>query len=528
MRERSRGVAALWLCLVACGGAPPGSGAPERTGPLAATVQAAAAADSSKPWPGALLQDFTQGSYPLATWTSAAGATATLGPRGTTRVAWTSAQPGQFTGLQVSGAWDLSRSDLLALEVGFDGATTNTRVAVFFCFDAEGFTNYAAATGLVSGVRKPPRFTIPIPRSSLAVTGTASWSAVRRIEIRLHATDGAGTAGPTAMDLYRLQGEVSDRPRVVLSFDDGAASVHAAAFPITAALGIPATLYLNGQFVGNDGNLTLAQVQALYAAGWDVANHTIDHTPLAQGGNITRSGATATFTTADAGDAHGLSPGDTVILSGADQPGYGGAHLVASVRSATAFTFAVSGAPATPATGWISFRKLPAATLAARIQAQADWADANGLVRGREHFAYPQGYFDLEGIALLQAQGFLTGRTVNDDPLPSYLWPVYGGLGSPFHLPACTLNAGTTAAEVLGHVDAAIATGASLHLYGHSLADPPATWADVSTPVFRAIAEGLAARRDAGRVDLLTISQWYAAAAGAPPRRSRRRWPASR
>lgn len=69
--------------------------------------------------------------------------------------------------------------------------------------------------------------------------------------------------------------------------------------------------------------------------------------------SITRSGSVATVTTAV---AHGLSagpPGDTFIIFDAVQTEYNGTRSVATVIDATSFTYAVSGAPATPATGTI-------------------------------------------------------------------------------------------------------------------------------------------------------------------------------
>lgn len=66
--------------------------------------------------------------------------------------------------------------------------------------------------------------------------------------------------------------------------------------------------------------------------------------------SITRSGSTATVTT---GSAHGLSTGTSVEIAGADQAAY---NIVATitVTGATTFTYAVSGTPASPATGTIT------------------------------------------------------------------------------------------------------------------------------------------------------------------------------
>jgi hypothetical protein len=65
---------------------------------------------------------------------------------------------------------------------------------------------------------------------------------------------------------------------------------------------------------------------------------------------ITRSGATATATCTN----HGFNTKQTVLISGADQAEYNGEFKVLTTADANTFTFAVSGSPATPATGTIT------------------------------------------------------------------------------------------------------------------------------------------------------------------------------
>ena len=67
--------------------------------------------------------------------------------------------------------------------------------------------------------------------------------------------------------------------------------------------------------------------------------------------SITRSGAVMTVTTTA---AHGLTTGAIVTIAGADQADYNVSGDI-TVTSTLAFTLAVSGAPATPATGSLSY-----------------------------------------------------------------------------------------------------------------------------------------------------------------------------
>lgn len=74
--------------------------------------------------------------------------------------------------------------------------------------------------------------------------------------------------------------------------------------------------------------------------------------------SITRSGGTATVTV-PGGFPHNLITGQSVTIAGADQSDY---NITASVTvtSATTFTYAVGGTPATPATGVITYLRIAA------------------------------------------------------------------------------------------------------------------------------------------------------------------------
>jgi len=465
------------------------------------------------PGPNGLVVDFTSGSFDLASFANARGASSTFDPRGATRVAYSSAGPHEFTGVEAPGPWDLSRSDLFALDVGFDTTTTLTRIVVFFCFDeGDRFDNYASQGDLLVGVAKPRRLNVPIPRASLEVHGTANWANVKRVEIRLVPIE-EGADHPDAMYLYGLIANVSSRPQVILAFDDGNASVYALAYPLMSAARIPGTLYLNGHSIGDTPTkMTLRQVRELYAAGWDVANHTIDHSRLTQPGMIERSDSTATFTVNNPSvDAIEVHRGDLLRIQGADQPEYDGPQVVTGVIGETAFTFRVAGTPRAAATGWISTPLLQADVIRSKIVQQTEWMLQNGFTRALEHFAYPQGYFDDEVVGVLRDLGFKTARTVNVEPFSTFIWPNYSGLADPYHIPALTLFSATRSASVLADVDAAIAVGASLHIYGHGVADAPASTEEMPTAEFAALVDGLRSRRDAGLLDVETISTWRSA-----------------
>jgi hypothetical protein len=73
--------------------------------------------------------------------------------------------------------------------------------------------------------------------------------------------------------------------------------------------------------------------------------------------SITRSGGTATVT---APVAHNVQVGNSITIAGANEVDYNGTFTVTGIPSAVSFTYTVPGAPATPATGVITWKKLGA------------------------------------------------------------------------------------------------------------------------------------------------------------------------
>ena len=67
--------------------------------------------------------------------------------------------------------------------------------------------------------------------------------------------------------------------------------------------------------------------------------------------SVTRAGSTATMTFAA---AHGYVSGQTITVAGANETDYNGTFTVLSVPTALTLTYAVSNAPATPATGTVT------------------------------------------------------------------------------------------------------------------------------------------------------------------------------
>ena len=173
---------------------------------------------------------------------------------------------------------DMSGGGLLRFWVFFppDWDTTINSVNVRFSpgTDFAGSLSYYLSdlTGMHEGWNL-----MSVPKSDFVSTGGASWSnPMVRLRVELVAD-----AGKIAQASFAdLRCGVTARPAVVISFDDGDASVYSTAYPIMSAHGLQGTAYVVSSLVGTPGKMTLAQLQELYAGGWDIGNHTSTHADL--------------------------------------------------------------------------------------------------------------------------------------------------------------------------------------------------------------------------------------------------------
>ena len=70
-----------------------------------------------------------------------------------------------------------------------------------------------------------------------------------------------------------------ERP-LIISFDDGDLDVYTNAFPIMHQFGFTGVLYLVSNYLDRGGHLSVAQVQEMAAAGWEVGSHSMSHADL--------------------------------------------------------------------------------------------------------------------------------------------------------------------------------------------------------------------------------------------------------
>lgn len=73
---------------------------------------------------------------------------------------------------------------------------------------------------------------------------------------------------------------LDETPKVIITFDDGKDNVYSLAYPILQANHQKAVFFVSSSKVDTAGYCSLAQLQILNSAGWDIANHSKTHVNL--------------------------------------------------------------------------------------------------------------------------------------------------------------------------------------------------------------------------------------------------------
>jgi Polysaccharide deacetylase len=465
---------------------------------------------------GARLIDYGHGTYTLRG--SAAGASITNDEaRGAQALSWTTARPNQFTEIVTDGMWDLSRVTSFTIDLGFAEAAVDTSVMAFISSDVTytSFANFAVANvggknHLLDGFAHLPRTSVTFTKAAMNQIGSPNFAAVKHIGIRL-VRNGTTNAVPTAY-IYGLWTNVTARPKVLVTVDDGFATLFTKIYPVMKAANLRGTAYVNGAHVDLAGWSTASQLGEMYAAGWDIGNHGWDHASPGLSKQVTvgsyrRVGSVATITF---GFNHGYAVGSAVNVAGCDAAEYNGIFAVATVPNPKTITFAVPiTEPSLTAAGDCYIAQDPT-TVSSEIRRNRDYIVKNGWPRAADHVAYPYGSWDLSILPLLQNElGVKTGRLVGASNTNLYNISTFNGLGAQYMLPGYDGNPAATAVLMLAEVDAAIDANATVIFFTHGLDDSAPSSSQMLTSEFQSFIEGLVARRAAGLIDVVTISEWF-------------------
>lgn len=149
--------------------------------------------------------------------------------------------------------------------------STTGLAGTFFLSNDTGFSNYFQADYLL----RPGWNRVRLSRSDFSVAaGTPSFDTdMSRVQFSIAAT----ASQVTTAYFSNLRTGGWSRPQVVIMFDDGWQSVLDTAKPLMDTYGIPGTVAVIEDFVGDAGYMSEANLQTLHAAGWGMVNHSWKH-----------------------------------------------------------------------------------------------------------------------------------------------------------------------------------------------------------------------------------------------------------
>ncbi len=161
------------------------------------------------------------------------------------------------------------------------GSTQNTKVMTIFASNDAGYANYFQSAFVVRSGWNYVQFsrhtgiTSNEELSWNVGAGTPSWdSAMVRIRIRIEAQTGSATR----VYACGITDGYYQKPQVIIDFDDQLISAYTVAFPIMQALNIKGVMnVISSKVEYSAAYCSLAQLQEMYDAGWDMCNHTANH-----------------------------------------------------------------------------------------------------------------------------------------------------------------------------------------------------------------------------------------------------------
>jgi peptidoglycan/xylan/chitin deacetylase (PgdA/CDA1 family) len=139
--------------------------------------------------------------------------------------------------------------------------------------------------------------------------GSPSWTAPM-LRIRIRVDD-------TVVNSYSIDGLYSGvvaQPAVIFTFDDGLSSLYTQAYNYMKTRNVRGTGYIVTDWVNGANQVTWAQLQEMYGAGWTIGNHTQSHTTLTTLSEADQEAAMLGARTAL--NAHGIANTDYIDYPG--------------------------------------------------------------------------------------------------------------------------------------------------------------------------------------------------------------------
>lgn len=299
------------------------------------------------------------------------------------------------------------------------------------------------------------------------------------------------------------------RPTVVLTFDDNYLSHYATVFPLMQNLGLKGTLYIPPGFVGSGNNhATLLQLQEMYAAGWDMGVDIQNDQPYTPGGGYANDAASTS-------DMHAIY--DYLVANNMPRAknhlaypnGTWSESLVAAMDTAGIIFSARTKEPqsvfdrfgigdiakTTPAMA------IGGATTVAAVTAQVDLI----IARGATQFFYAHDINEASYTAsTTSGSNIITVTSIESGKIMAAQNIIGTGIPASTNISNYLMGTGGTGIYHISQNATATNTGVAM-------SGTPSAIGQTTTKFSQMLAY-LVAKRDAGLLDILTVSQWWARA----------------
>lgn len=114
-------------------------------------------------------------------------------------------------------------------------------------------------------------------KSDWTTNGAAVWTS-NMVRLRVRVTALASVVAEAYFDSYYVN--PYSRPKCLIHFDDVPSTAYTIGYPYMKSRHLKGTLFPAGSFIDTSTYMTTAQLQEVYADGWDIGNHTYNHTNL--------------------------------------------------------------------------------------------------------------------------------------------------------------------------------------------------------------------------------------------------------
>lgn len=150
---------------------------------------------------------------------------------------------------------------------------TNLAAVTIYLSSSSSLASSFSFAQNVSRIRNGWNF-ISIGRNDWTNNGGESWdNTLIRLRVRIDSI-ASNTCRVSFDSLYY---GIYSRPNIVIIFDDGRSSAYSEGYRYMKTLKMLGTVGVNSANVDTAGWATLAQLQEMYTAGWDMANHSATH-----------------------------------------------------------------------------------------------------------------------------------------------------------------------------------------------------------------------------------------------------------